>query len=450
MTAGRVQSGRRVAILGAGREGRAVLAWLREREPDAMVTVIAEQAPDADFEASLRGGERLIVEPLRAERLLEFDLLVRSPGISTHREPLRQARAQGAAFTTATRLWFATHPQARTICITGTKGKSTTAALVAHLLRACGLRVQLAGNIGTPLLACGDVTVDWWVIELSSYQIADLEARPDVAAILNLSPEHLDWHGSAEEYYADKLRLAELARKGKLILNADDPELTRRFGDRHSVIWFGGRAGMRICDDRLQFGTTEVPVKMPVSLPGRHNRMNAAAALTVVQAIGLDWRAAAATLAGFKSLPHRLQVLGERGGIRYVNDSVASTPVATAAALEALSDRPIVLLVGGFDRGVDWSPYLADFKRFLPKAVLGLPDSGQRVVERLRAGGITCAEGLHVVADLAEALHRAQAVAQAGDVVLLSPGAPSFPHFADYRARGQAFARLAGFAPFSE
>ena len=450
MNAKRARTGRRIAILGAGREGRAALGWLRVHEPDAELTVIAEQQPETEISPWLRPREQLIVEPLSAVRLQKYDLLVRSPGISPYREPLRIARERGAAFTTATNLWFAAHPGARTVCITGTKGKSTTAALLAHLLHAAGLRVRLAGNIGVPLLGCEITDVDWWVIELSSYQIADLEAHPDIAVILNLSPEHLDWHGSAEVYFADKLRLADLVRDGGLILNGADSELTRRFGGRRDLTWFGSERGLGGNGNSLQGDPGGLAIQMPASLPGRHNRMNAAAALAAAEAVGADRAAAIAAIATFEGLPHRLQVLGERGGITYVNDSIASTPVATAAALEALAGRTVVLLVGGFDRGVDWTPYLADFTRYCPRAIIGLPDSGARIVERLRAGGVRCANGLHVAADLGEGLQRARSAAQVGDVILLSPGAPSFPRFADYRARGQAFARVAGFPPFVE
>ena len=146
--------------------------------------------------------------------LENFDILVRSPGISPYRKSMQRARAAGANLTSPSNLWFAAHPDQNTICVTGTKGKSTTSALLAHMLESCGFRVRLAGNIGLPLLACDDRDVDWWVIELSSYQLADLEADPDVSVILNLSSEHLDWHGNEQTYRQDKLRLAALAGAG--------------------------------------------------------------------------------------------------------------------------------------------------------------------------------------------------------------------------------------------
>ncbi len=204
----------RMAILGAGREGQAAYAWLRKTLPHKALTLLVESPADPAFLGCLRPGDCLVHEALNAARLQSFDMLIRSPGISIYRQPLRAALDAGVRITTASNLWFAAHPSAQTICITGTKGKSTTSALVAHLLQSCGCQVRLAGNIGLPLLACDDQGVDWWVIELSSYQIADLEAAPTIAVILNFSPEHLDWHGSESVYRRDKLRLADLARQG--------------------------------------------------------------------------------------------------------------------------------------------------------------------------------------------------------------------------------------------
>ena len=243
--------GRRVAILGAGREGQAAYDWLRSRLPSIPLSVIAESAPAADFKFRLAEGDQILVEPFGSLRLCTFDVLVRSPGISPYREPLQAARAAGVRITSASNLWFAAHPDARTICITGTKGKSTTAALVAHMLQSCGREVRLAGNIGLPLLQCDDQGVDWWVIELSSYQIADLEATPTIAAFLNLSPEHLDWHGSEEHYRRDKLRLAALTEGGQIIVNAADAGLARYFQDAPNVAWFNRANGVHLVGDTI-------------------------------------------------------------------------------------------------------------------------------------------------------------------------------------------------------
>ena len=157
-------------------------------------------------------------------------------------------------------------------------------------------------------------------------------------------------------------------------------------------------------------------------------------------------RRAAPGIASFTSLPHRLQVLGDRDGITFVNDSIATTPVATVAALDALHDQNVILLVGGFDRGLDWAPYLPAFLRTPPKAVISLPTNGPRIIASMQQGSLAPLSGFHDAPDLQAAVALARQLACAGDTVLLSPGAPSFPHFADFRDRGQTFARLCGFA----
>jgi len=441
---------RRIAILGAGREGQAAYAWLRARMPHLALTLIAESPADPQFLESLESDDIVHVEPLTGDRLRTFDVLIRSPGISPYREPLRAASDAGVRITTPSNLWFAAHPGAQTIGVTGTKGKSTTSALLAHLLQSCGCRVQLAGNIGLPLLACGNPDVDWWVIELSSYQIADLVAAPTIAVILNLSPEHLDWHGSESTYRRDKLRLGILAEHGTLIANASDAELASHFSTTANVTWFNTSAGIHVVGRQILEKNTVLPVRMPAGLPGRHNLSNTAAALTAVKAAGHDVWQAGHAVESFSSLPHRLQVLGKRGGVTYVNDSIASNPLATVAALEAFRGRPIILILGGMDRGLDWSRYTPVFAEQPPRAVIGLPASGPRIAETLRQAGVSPAKGFHQTADLRSAVKLAKFLAEKGDTVLLSPGAPSFPQFIDFRERGQAFARFCGFNRFSE
>jgi len=435
----------RVAILGTGREGRAAWRHLRAVHPGIQLTLIDENPPEPGFLEQLTPEDRVLTGPLDSAGLAGFDLLVRSPGISPYRNCVRQALDAGVIVTSPSNLWFAGHADQRTICVTGTKGKSTTSALLAHVLDASGSTVRLAGNIGRPLLDCDDSGVDWWVIELSSYQLADLDAQPDVAVLLNLTPEHLDWHGDEATYRRDKLRLARLARGRPIVANAADPVLRDALETVENVTWFNHPGGLRTADGLLLDGVRKLDLQAPDGLPGAHNLSNVAAVLTVVRLIGGDVEAAIRAIAGFRALPHRLQLCGVRSGIGYVNDSISSTPVATAAALESFAGRRVTLIVGGLDRGIDWTPYIRTFARRTPWAVIGIPGSGAKIVATLRGGGICPARGLHEAADLAAAVELARRITPAGAIVLLSPGAPSFPQFRDYRERGRQFARCCGF-----
>lgn len=434
----------RICILGAGREGQAAYAWLQKNLPDTRLTLLAESPADPDFAARLRAKDRLIIEPITERRLLEFDVLIRSPGISPHRQPMKAALSAGVKVTTPSTLWFSAYPDARTICVTGTKGKSTTSSLIAHMLTACGEKVQLAGNIGLPLLACKPDAVDWWVIELSSYQIADLQAEPDISLILNFSAEHLDWHGDENTYRRDKLHLAELTRNGRIIANALDGSLREHLQAFGNVTWFGMPEQLHVSGQQILDHSSVLPVSMPAGLIGAHNYLNVTAALAAVRAAGVDVNQAARTVSGFEPLPHRLQDLGVRAEVNYVNDSIATTPIATLAALEALKGRRLILIVGGFDRGLDWSRHMERFSQWLPHAVIGIPGNGPQITSCLRAAGLAPPAGIHDAGDLQAAVELAETMTKPGDTVLLSPGAPSFPHFTDFRERGEVFARLCG------
>jgi UDP-N-acetylmuramoylalanine--D-glutamate ligase len=435
-----------IAILGIGREGQVAWRYLRERYPGKQLTLIAEEPADPEFTEQLTDNDSLVIRPLSEAGLGSFDVLVRSPGISLYRKSIQQAIENNTKIVTPSSLWFADHPNEKTICVTGTKGKSTTSALLAHMLQACGYRVRLAGNIGLPLLACEDRAVDWWVVELSSYQLADLQAAPDISVILNLSTEHLDWHGSVERYRQDKLRLVCLAADKPVVANAGDPVLKAALGGRKNIVWFNSGSGIQASGSGLRDGGNELPALIPEGLPGLHNLSNLAAALTALRLTGADLQSAMKSLPAFPGLAHRLQTLGKQGDLQFVNDSISSTPFATVAALAAFSGREVTLIVGGLDRGLDWTPYMSSVRELLPCAVIGIPDNGPRIVRQMKDLDLVPREGLHETANLPDAVELAKRLTPRGGIVLLSPGAPSFPQFRDYRDRGKKFAQLCGFS----
>ena len=444
--------GQRVALWGWGREGRAAWRALRARgdRPLALFcnAVEANEARGLD--------PALVIEPLAsAERLSAYDVVVKSPGISPYAPEVQAAQAACTRFVGGTGLWFAARADedgvvANAVCVTGTKGKSTTTALLAHLLRAGGARTALAGNIGMPLLELLDAQPEYWAIELSSYQtgdVADSGARPQVAVVLNLFPEHLDWHGSHERYVADKLRLVTDARPRIAVLNAADPRLSSlRLADS-DVRWFNRADGWHLRDDALYRGDARVMDTASLPLPGRHNRGNLCAVLTALEALGLDAAALAPHAAGFQPLPHRLQWLGRRDGIAWVNDSISTTPHATLAALEVFRGQPVAVLVGGHDRGVDWQGFADAMQAHAPAAIVTMGANGPRIHDLLAPVAVGGAFVLGAASNLEEAVAIARASLPGGGVVLLSPGAPSFGAYQDYTARGRHFARLAGFDP---
>lgn len=456
--------GRDVAILGVGREGLAAWKRLRADFPGQTLSLYSEAPVSQDLSAGLSPLDALHIGPLDGDRLAQHEVLIRSPGISPYRAPLRLARSAGVAVTSGTNLWLAENPGARTLCITGTKGKSTTTALLHHLLSAAGGRVALAGNIGVPLIACDPGAADWWVVELSSYQLCDLEARPWLSLLLNLSDEHLDWHGGAERYRHDKLRLARLTPKGRLVANGGQATFREALADRPDTHWFNVPGGLEVRDGVLWDEAHRLP-PLP-GAPGRHNLENLAGALTVCDLIGLRPEPLAPALATFQGLPHRQRLIGERDGLRFVDDSLSTTPVATLAALETFREAqaiagdgrcvspdsapPVTVLVGGLDRGIDWAPHAVALARAGAHALVGIPDSGPSIIDALQTAGLAPAGGLHLAESMQAALEIARRVTPAGGVVLLSPGAPSFPVYRDYAARAAAFAEATGVHSESE
>ena len=442
---------RRVALWGWGREGRAAWRAIRSRLPALPLTLFCSEEEAADARAL--GDAALQVDTVASgERLSAYDLVIKSPGISPYREEALQAAARGTRFLGGTALWFAEHADARAVCVTGTKGKSTTTALLAHLLRAGGHTTALAGNIGLPLLELLDPhpAPELWAIELSSYQTGDVAAsgvRPDVAVALNLFPEHLDWHGSEARYVADKLKLLTEAKPRIAVLNAADPRLAALQLPDSEVHWFGDARGWHLREDALYRGDHRVMDTATLPLPGRHNRGNLCAVLAAIEALGLDAAALAPHAAGFRPLPHRLQSLGEREGVTYVNDSISTTPHATLAALDCFRDRRVAVLVGGHDRGIPWDAFAQAMRVRAPAAIVTMGQNGPRIHALLAPVAREAGFALAAAGDLAEAMRQARDALAGEGVVLLSPGAPSFGAYRDYVARGRHFAELAGFDP---
>ena len=449
--------GQRVALWGWGREGRAAYQAIRSRLPELALTLFCS----ADEAADARGlnDARLAVETAAtADRLSAFDWVIKSPGISPYRAEALAAAEQGTRFIGGTALWFGEHADARTACVTGTKGKSTTTSLLAHLLRAGGHRTALAGNIGLPLLEVLDPPQppEFWAIELSSYQTGDVAAggaRPEVAIALNIYPEHLDWHGSQARYVEDKLRLLTAGKPKIAVLNANDAVLAGLNLPDSEVRWFGREDGWHLRGDVLWRGEREVLDTSALPLPGRHNRSNLCAVLTAIEALGVDAAPLAAHAASFRPLPHRLQQLGEREGVVYVNDSISTTPHASLAALDCFAGRRIAILLGGHDRGIDWQVFADAMRRQAPVAIVTMGENGPRIHELLASIAAQSDFRLSAAKDLAEAMAQARAALRGGGgeggVVLLSPGAPSYGPYRDYVARGRHFAELAGFDPDS-
>ena len=433
---------RRVAIWGLGREGRAALGFLRKHHPALPVTLLDDRAgaqlPENYSNTTSAFGPQRIADALK-----EIDIVVKSPGVGLYREDIRAARDNGVQITSLLNLWFAEEPAITTIAVTGTKGKSTTASLIAHILRQLGRSVALAGNIGVPVTEIGDV--DYAVIEVSSYQAADFDGICDLGVLTSLYPEHTDWHLTVERYFRDKINL--LRRSRHRIVNSAAAETVGSAipGSRNYL--FNVKSGIHSDDSKIFDGRDRIGIVGNPYLARPHNRSNLCAALAVAKILDIKLIAALGTTRDFQGLPHRQQELGRKRDILFVDDSISTIPESTLAALAVYSGHDITLIVGGYDRGIDYSKLLGTLSTGAVKAVICLGDSGWRIYEEARsaskqAGNLACR--MHFARSMEDAIGYATRVTPPGGVVLLSPAAPSYGYYRDYIERGRDFAAKSG------
>jgi UDP-N-acetylmuramoyl-L-alanine---L-glutamate ligase len=420
--------GTRVGVWGLGVEGAANLHKLSDLGVDPVLVDDRPAGPGPG------GRPVLATRDGGLDALAGCEVVIKTPGISRYRPEVAELESGGIAVVGGLGLWLAEADRDRVVCVTGTKGKSSTTAIAGHLLRQWGYPCLVGGNIGRPPWAPGDTGVRYWVIETSSYQATDLACSPPVVAVTSLYPDHLDWHGDVETYYRDKLSACAQPGADLTIANGDSDQLVQRaalLGPR--VEWVHAQ------DDPGADWMT------PLGLLGAHSRRNALIARACLQALGVpeasDPAALARAAAGFAPLASRLQVIGEAGGVTFVDDSLATNVLPTVAAMDSFPGRRVALIAGGHDRGIDYRPlaaYLA--ARATPTLVLAVPDSGPRIQAAIEAAGPAKVDVV-ACAGLDEAVERGYGWAVPDGVVLLSPAAPSFGRFRDYRDRGEAFAR---------
>jgi UDP-N-acetylmuramoyl-L-alanine---L-glutamate ligase len=408
--------GRRVAIWGFAREGQAALRFLREQDPSVATTVLDDADGPRDADVALISGRDAIAAAIGG-----FDVVVKSPGISLYDPLVLRARADGVRFTSLINLWFATEPACRTVCVTGTKGKSTTTALIAHMLRGVGRNAVAAGNIGVPVTELPRCGLDAAIIEVSSYQAADFSGLCDIAVLTSLFQEHLDWHRSVATYRRDKLNLLRHARRSLI-----NREALAAVAEVFNLA-------------QLQHDTFAASSALHVGnryLARPHNLANLAGALAVTHLLGVDEAAALRAAENFPPLPHRQQEIAEVDGVLYVDDSISTTPEATMAALDVYRDRAITVIIGGHDRGIDYAALIRRLREEQRLGVILMDASGRRIHPQLG-----CGARVRLVDSMSDAVAQARAITPRGGVVLLSPAAPSYGRYKSFIERGEDFAR---------
>ena len=397
----------RALVVGLARSGEAAALALARR---GVHVVAADLSRELDASRLAEAGVEVHAGS-EEERLLEgVELVVKSPGVPGESPLPAAARRRGIPIWSEVELGYRLLRPRPFVGVTGTKGKTTTSELLGEIFRKARRQVVVAGNVGRPLSAVEAANDAWIVCELSSFQLEDVhELACDIAVLLNVEPDHLDRHGTFEAYRDAKLRIFERARI-KVVPRGLDL-------------------------DGIEF-SAEDPLPAEPRIPGRHNRENAAAATAAARAAGIDDEQIAQALNAFAGVPHRLELVRERGGVRWVNDSIATNTLAVRRGVEAY-DAPVRLILGGRAKGEDYVP----FARKLPDNVASIYLVGE-AADVLAAALDAAGRSYERAGTLAGAVELAALEARPGDVVLLSPAATSFDQFRNFEERGEEFRRL--------
>ncbi len=427
----------KVAILGYGVEGREAYIWWGKK--NGHDCTIFDENPDLEVPE----GVKLVSGS--DWKLDGYDLLVRSPGIRPDRLP------EGANVTSVMKEFMAKCP-APIIGVTGTKGKGTTCSLIFYMLREAGKCPHIGGNIGyPPLLFLEEVwPTDYVVLELSSFQLMDLTQSPQVAVCLMIVPEHLNWHPGMGEYTEAKANIFKFQSKtDKAVFNAKN-QYSKQIAQlsKGAKIPYLDKGGAWVDGEVIRYGKQEVCKVSDVALLGPHNLENICAAITAVWDIIGDPEPIRKAISGFTGLEHRLELVVETDGVRYYNDSFSTTPETAIAAIQAFNE-PKVLILGGSDKGSDYTALAAEVADANIKQVILIGDSGNskhssaspKLAESLKVQGVKNVKSLvrSGGATMDEVVEQAAKLAKAGDVVLLSPACASFDMFTGYKQRGEQF-----------
>jgi len=440
-------AGKRVLAVGFARTGAAVALFSAGYGASVTVTDEKSEAELGDAAAKLRAaGVKLELGGHMPATFLAQDLIVVSPGVPTKLAALELARAEGIPVWSEIELAWR-FLRGKLVAITGSNGKTTTTSLVAHILKTAGIPTLVGGNIGVPLLALVESSTDSTVTvaEISSFQLETIEAfRPEIGVLLNLTPDHLDRHASFEEYAAAKMRMfANQLERDAAVLNADDPEVTRRMPSRAHIYWFSRQKrvaeGAFLKDDQIIFrhDGTETPLARREEIPlrGEHNVENVLAACAAAYLAGAEPAAIAGGVKTFRGVEHRLEFVAEVGGIAFYNDSKATNVDATLKAIEAFSG-PLLVILGGKDKGSPYTPLIEPL-RGRARLVLLIGAAAEKI-----AADLGDAVPLERAGNMDRAVRIAFEHAKPGDIVLLAPACSSFDQFENYEHRGRAFKEI--------
>lgn len=426
----------KIAILGFGSQGAAALEYWAS--PENEITVC-----DTNTELKLPETVQAKLGANYLQGLDEFDLIVRSPSIHP-RDIYKASPGVEDKITTVTNEFFKVCPTKNIIGVTGTKGKGTTSTLITKMLEAAGKQVHLGGNIGTPPLEMLKNNIepdDWVVLELANFQLIDLKCSPHIAVCLGVIPEHLDWHTDLEEYIETKQQLFKNQANHDFAIYYTENENSRRIASISPGIKipFLARPGATVENDSVIIEENTICKTNEIGLIGKHNWQNVCAAITAVWQVEKNLEAIKKAIMTVKNLPFRTELRDEIDGVKFYNDSFATAPDASVAAIEAVQEHKVIIL-GGHDRGLSLEKLAETIKRHehdIRKVVI-IGIAGPRLSEALEAEGYDNYI-IESSRDMETVVRTARSYAHRGDAILLSPGFASFDMFKNFQERGEKF-----------
>ncbi len=424
-------------VFGLGATGLSIARYLRRMEGDAVFIDSRDEPPGADELKEFWPDAKIVLGKPKLPK--GVNRIIVSPGIADTDDLISKARKKKLEVVSDIEL-FARDAKAPFVAVTGSNGKSTVTTLIYHMCRAAGRKVLAGGNLGEPALDLLDEEQpDLYVLELSSFQLQRTDTLPaEVAVLLNVSPDHLDWHASEDEYRASKYRIYREARAA--VVNRADEKAAEAAKNIDRVITFGldepddEQYGLRGDDDRvfLARGDTLLIATDDLAMVGLHNQANALAALAAGELLGLDMPAMLEVLSEFPGLSHRMQLVARKGAVNYINDSKATNVAAAVASIGSV-DGMLVLIAGGDGKGGDFSELAQALEGKLRAAVLIGKDA------EAIAAALDTVMPVYFAQDMDDAVCQAAAYAESDDTVLLAPACASLDQYDNYAARGDAF-----------
>jgi UDP-N-acetylmuramoylalanine--D-glutamate ligase len=428
-----------ILILGFGTEGQATYDFIRRHWPTKPLS-IADVRRIEEFPTEL--VNRLQNDPeVRANfgpRYLDSadgyncDVIIKTPGIPASTEAVARARNAGCTLTSHSQIFLSNYPREKVVGITGTKGKSTTSSLIHHILKSAGLPAELVGNIGRPPLALIDVVPHdtFFVYEFSSHQLAEIQTSPHVAVLLNVVPEHLDYYATFDEYVSAKENITRFQSPDDFFVFAADYPIPSAIAQRSKAVLKPIHL-----DDRVD----DIIAAEQIALPGKFNLQNVVTAVEAASLCGVERQSMGEAIRTFRGLPHRLESVGKFKDITFYDDSIATVPDATLAALEALGSNVQTLILGGHERNLDFTTFGKQFPANVRTVIL-FPPTGTRIWNAIEthSRNPNLPEALFV-RSMEQAVELAYQRTEPGKICLLSPASPSFGTFKDYRERGDLF-----------